>query len=218
MKEKEDVSRATRMLGETFEDGRRALEFFGEGKSVPTVSVFGSSRLPEDDPACRMARLFGERMASAGIRLLAGGQEGLMGQALAGARELGVALSWQRGRAPEDRIDGKGLQFFHLSMRKRFFLWPSRAVVLFPGGYGTLDELFELLALRQTETWARIPAFCAEVSGRPFWEPFWKTLAEVLRSAPYLDRDAECPLPVVRDVEELSRRVGEAVFSWEPGE
>lgn len=214
----EEMSRATRMLGETFEDGRRALAFFGEGKSVPTVSVFGSSRLPSDDAACRMARLFGEEMASAGIRVLAGGRESLMGQVLEGARELGVPLTWKREELPEDPVQKRGLRFLHLSMRKRFFLWPSRAIVLFPGGYGTLDELFELLALRQTESWARIPAFCAEVAGRPFWEPFWETLDRVLRSAPFLDREAECPLPVVREVEELSRRVKESVFSWKEWE
>ena len=211
---KEDIPFGARMLGESFEDGQRALAFFGEGKSVPTVSVFGSSRLPEEDPACRMARLFGERMASRGIRLLAGGKEGVMGQALAGAREFGVALNWQRGDSGEDPAATNGLRFLHLSMRKRFFLWPSRAVVLFPGGYGTLDELFELLALRQTETWARIPAFCVEVSGRPFWEPFWGTLVRIFGAATYLDREAECPLPVLEDMDELTHRVREAVFSW----
>lgn len=108
------------MLGESFEDGQRALAFFGEGKSVPTVSVFGSSRLPEQDPACRMARIFGENMASSGIRLLAGGQEGLMGQALAGAREFGVALNWQRGGSPDTPPGTNELRFLHLSMRKRF--------------------------------------------------------------------------------------------------
>ncbi len=211
---KEERTFGARMLGESFEDGQRALAFFGEGKSIPTVSVFGSSRLPEEDPACRMARLFGEYMASSGIRLLAGGQEGLMGQALAGAREFGVALNWQRGGSPVNPSGTNELRFLHLSMRKRFFLWPSRAVVLFPGGYGTLDELFELLALRQTESWARIPAFCVDVSGRPFWAPFWETLANTLRSAPFLDRDAECPLPVLEDLDELTRRVQEAVFRW----
>lgn len=212
------LSAAGRMLGETVEDGKRALAFFREGKSVPTVSVFGSSRLPENDPACRMARSFGVEMALSGIRLLAGGREGLMGQALAGAGPMGVALSWQR-EGSSDGTDGPGeLRFLHLSMRKRFFLWPARAVVLFPGGYGTLDELFELLALRQTEAWARIPAFCAEPPERPFWNPFWKTLEGLLRSAPYLDRDAECPLPVVVDVKALSRLVREAVAGWKDGE
>ena len=211
-------STAVRMLGETVEDGKRALAFFREGKSVPTVSVFGSSRLPESDPACRMARSFGAEMAQSGIRLLAGGREGLMGQALSGAGPMGVPLSWQREGSADGPGGGVELRFLHLSMRKRFFLWPARAVVLFPGGYGTLDELFELLALRQTEPWARIPAFCAESPERPFWEPFWNTLNRLLRSAPYLDREAECPLPVVGDVDELSRLVREAVAGWKESE
>ncbi len=209
---------ASRTLKGAIREGRRALGFFRDGKSEPTVAVFGSSRLPSGDPASRMAFSFGEAMARSGIRVLAGGFEGTMGAALEGAGEKGVALEWEPEPVLTEETDRRGnrLVFAHLSVRKQFFLWPARAVVLFPGGYGTLDELFEMMALRQTEEWARIPAFCADTPDRPFWRPFWDGLAPLLRQAPFLAPGAECPLTVVEDGAVLAGKVIEAVKSFDP--
>ncbi|MHB8422086.1 MAG: LOG family protein [Leptospirales bacterium] len=204
----------TRSLGRAIREGRRALDFFRDGKSQPTVAVFGSSRLSSEDPASRMAFAFGLAMARAGIRVLAGGDEGVMGSALKGAGEKGVALDWEPELVnPASDPLGRRLVFAHLSVRKQFFLWPARAVVLFPGGYGTLDELFEMMALRQTEEWARVPAFCADIPGRPFWKPLWGALEPLLREAPYLSPEAECPLRIVDDGCVLAEKVIESVMS-----
>lgn len=209
--------KVNRSLKGAIVEGRRALDFFRNGKSEPTVAVFGSSRLSPDDPVSRMAFSFGEVMAKSGIRVLTGGFEGTMGAALEGAGEKGVALEWDPESVLIEEADRREnrLVFAHLSVRKQFFLWPSRAVVLFPGGYGTLDELFEMLALRQTEEWARIPAFCAETPERPFWRPFWEGLEPLLRQAPFLPSGAECPLTVLEDGIVLAERVIEVVEAFD---
>lgn len=207
---------ASRSLQSAIREGRRALGFFRDGKSQPTVAVFGSSRLSAEDPASRMAFDFGLAMARAEIRVLAGGFEGVMGAALKGAGDKGVALEWEPGvGSPVPGSLGDRLVFAHLSVRKQFFLWPARAVVLFPGGYGTLDELFEMMALRQSEEWARIPAFCADVPVRPFWRPLWDALEPLLRQAPFLSSEAECPMMVVQDGRVLADKVIEAVKAYD---
>lgn len=192
------------------EETRRAFRFFRNLENGPAVAMFGSSRLPPEDPVCRMARTFGEAMGREGVRVLAGGHDGAMGAALGGAGSWGTALEWDpdEGKMPET---GQRLVFRHLFLRKHFFLRNIRAVVLFPGGYGTMDELFEFLALRQVDLWAGIPAFCAESPERPFWVPFWNGLAAILKSAPFLPEGAECPLPVESEPERLVEKVLEGV-------
>jgi predicted Rossmann-fold nucleotide-binding protein len=188
----------------------RAFRFFRTLEPGPVVAMFGSSRLPSSDPVCRFARTFGEVMSREGVRVLAGGHDGAMGAALSGAGRWGTALEWDPASGDPHETDRR-LVFRHLFLRKHFFLRKIRAVVLFPGGYGTMDELFELLALRQVNDWAGIPAFCAESPERPFWRPFWDGLSVILKSAPYLPVDAECPLPIESDPDRLGARVLAAV-------
>lgn len=188
----------------------RAFRFFRTLEPGPAVAMFGSSRLPSSDPVCRFARTFGEAMSREGVRVLAGGHDGAMGAVLSGAGQWGTALEWDPASGNPRGADRR-LVFRHLFLRKHFFLRKIRAVVLFPGGYGTMDELFEFLALRQLEDWAGIPAFCAESPERPFWRPFWDGLSAILKSAPFLPDDAECPLPVESDPGRLGARVLAAV-------
>ena len=148
-----------------FEYGFEALADLG-----PAVSVFGSARAPRGSPdyefARSAARCFGER----GLALITGGGPGIMEAANRGAREAGavsvglnIELPFEQHANPYLDIE---LTFRHFYVRKVMFVRYAQAFVGFPGGFGTLDELFEALTLIQTE---KIRHFPVVLMGSEFW-------------------------------------------------
>jgi uncharacterized protein (TIGR00730 family) len=120
----------------------------------PAVSIFGSARVKEDSPAYRSARDVGRRFAEAGWAVITGGGPGVMEAANRGAKEGGglsvgfnIDLPHEQGSNPYLDIS---YTFKHFYARKVCFVKPAEGFVIFPGGFGTLDELFEALTLIQT--------------------------------------------------------------------
>ena len=149
-------------------NGLRGLHFVG-----PCVTVFGSARLREDHPAYALARETGGRLAGAGFTVMTGGGPGLMEAANRGAREAGgpsvgcniVLPIEQPPNAYVDRV----VTFEHFFVRKVMLVKYSFGFIALPGGYGTLDEIFEAATLVQT---GKISDFPIVLVGRDFWEPF----------------------------------------------
>lgn len=136
----------------------------------PAASVFGSARLPADSPYCALATELGERLARAGFAVIAGGGPGIMQAANRGAFEAGgtsvglnIRLPAEHTNNPFQSID---LQFEYFYSRKATFFMHSMAYIALPGGFGTLDELFEALTLIQTR---KIPQGPVILMGRSFW-------------------------------------------------
>jgi hypothetical protein len=120
----------------------------------PAVSLFGSARLGEDSEPYRLAREAGRRFAEAGWAVITGGGPGVMEAANRGAKEAGglsvgfnIELPHEQGSNPYLDIS---YTFKHFYARKVCFVKPAEGFVIFPGGFGTLDELFEALTLIQT--------------------------------------------------------------------
>jgi hypothetical protein len=120
----------------------------------PAVSLFGSARLSEDSEPYRLAREAGRRFAEAGWAVITGGGPGVMEAANRGAKEAGglsvgfnIDLPHEQGSNPYLDIS---YTFKHFYARKVCFVKPAEGFVIFPGGFGTLDELFEALTLIQT--------------------------------------------------------------------
>jgi uncharacterized protein (TIGR00730 family) len=120
----------------------------------PAVSIFGSARLGEDSEPYRLAREAGRRFAEAGWAVITGGGPGVMEAANRGAKEAGglsvgfnIELPHEQGSNPYLDIS---YTFKHFYARKVCFVKPAEGFVIFPGGFGTLDELFEALTLIQT--------------------------------------------------------------------
>ncbi len=120
----------------------------------PAVSIFGSARLSEDSEPYRLAREAGRRFAEAGWAVITGGGPGVMEAANRGAKESGglsvgfnIELPHEQGSNPYLDIS---YTFKHFYARKVCFVKPAEGFVIFPGGFGTLDELFEALTLIQT--------------------------------------------------------------------
>lgn len=137
----------------------------------PAASIFGSARLAPQSPYCRLAEELGQRLAKAGLAVIAGGGPGIMHAANQGAFEAGgtsvglnIKLPAEASNNPFQTID---LQFEYFYSRKATFFMHSMAYIALPGGFGTLDELFEALTLIQT---GKIPAGPVILVGSQFWQ------------------------------------------------
>lgn len=160
-----------------------ACAFFRGLQAVPKISVFASSSLDATDSAWSLAKELGGEIASEGFLALAGGRDGLMGAVLDGANAVntgsGVALLCRPGCSPGKTPQGDFLfgQFF---LRKQFFLTESEGIVVLPGGYGTLDELFFWLATSRLDGSYQVPAVFLDDPENPFWPILWRPLLEKL--------------------------------------
>ncbi len=143
-----DPWRALRILGE-FVDGFDALARVG-----PAVSVFGSARTPEDAPHYELAREVGRLLAERDYAVITGGGPGIMEAANRGASDAdGISVGCTIELPHEERVNpyvNLAISFRYFFVRKTMFVKYSEAFIVFPGGFGTMDELFEALTLIQT--------------------------------------------------------------------
>ncbi|MBZ5740102.1 TIGR00730 family Rossman fold protein [Nocardioides mangrovi] len=159
-----DPWRVLRMQAELVE-GFGALAELG-----PAIAVFGSARLAADNPWRAAAETVGRRLAEEGFAVITGGGPGAMESANKGASEaggvsvgLGIELPWESGL--NEWVD-VGVNFRYFFARKTMFVKYAQGFVVFPGGVGTLDELFEALTLVQTE---KITDFPIVLVGASYW-------------------------------------------------
>jgi len=145
--------------------GFRKLHFVG-----PCVTVFGSARFDEDHVFYRQARLIGQRLAEQGFTVMTGGGPGIMEAANRGAkdvngRSVGVNIVLPKEQKPNPYVD-RFVDFEYFFVRKMMLIKYSYAFVVCPGGFGTLDELFEVLTLIQT---GKLEDFPVALVGREYW-------------------------------------------------
>jgi hypothetical protein len=138
---------------------------------TPCVTVFGSARFPEHHPHYRLAHELGGELARAGYGVLTGGGPGIMEAANRGAREagglsLGCNIRLPREQQPNPYLD-RFIEFEHFFIRKVMLVKYSTAFVVMPGGFGTLDEAFEVITLVQTGKLDRFPVIGM---GGDFWD------------------------------------------------
>lgn len=147
--------------------GFRALHFVG-----PCVTVFGSARFPEDHPYYQLAREVGARLSRSGFTVMTGGGPGIMEAANRGAKEaggysVGCNIELPVEQRPNPYLD-RWVSFRHFFVRKLMLVKYSYAFIALPGGFGTLDEIFEVATLVQT---GKIKEFPIILMGREFWRP-----------------------------------------------
>lgn len=161
-----ELGRAIRILRE-FMKGFRALHFVG-----PCVTVFGSARFTEGNEYYELAREVGRRIAGLGLVTMTGGGPGIMeaanrGARDAGGRSIGCNIELPLEQQPNPYLD-KWITFRYFFVRKVMLVKYSYAFVVLPGGFGTLDELFEALTLVQTR---KILGFPVVLMGVSYWQP-----------------------------------------------
>jgi len=167
----------------------RIIAEFVEGfealfKVEPAVSIFGSSRIKEDSPLYHKAYELAKALVKEGYSIITGGGPGIMEAANKGASEAGgksVGLNIDLPtEQPANPFANLRLSFRHFFVRKVMFTKHSVAFVFFPGGYGTLDELFEILTLIQTRKTRRVPLILMD---RTYWKGLLSWLKEPVLSS-----------------------------------
>jgi len=153
---------------------RYAYKVFAPYRGTRKVTVFGSARTTPDAPEAEVARQFGRRMVERGWMVVTGAGGGIMGATQQGAgREqsfgLNIRLPFEQEANPWIADDPKLITFKYFFTRKLFLVKEASAVALFPGGFGTMDETFELLTLMQTGKAAIVPVVLIEAAAKPYW-------------------------------------------------
>ena len=190
-----------------------AAEFLSGFQAVlridrPAVSIFGSARVDEHAGVYRQARDTARRFAEAGFAVVTGGGPGVMEAANRGCQEAGglsvgfnIELPHEQGLNPYCDIE---LTFKHFYARKTMFVKAAEGFVIFPGGFGTLDELFESLTLIQT---GKVLNFPVVLFDRDYWEELLDWIREEPLDDGLISPDDVELLHVTDDPEEAVRLV-----------
>jgi uncharacterized protein (TIGR00730 family) len=170
-----DSWRVFRIMGE-FVTGFDHLAAITRG-----VSIFGSARIDEDDPYYSAARETARLLAEANFEIITGGGPGIMEAANRGAYEVGKVSVGCNIELPFEQMPNpyltKSLSFKYFFVRKTMFIKYSNAYVIFPGGFGTMDELFEALTLIQTR---KIRNFPVVLFGSQYWQGLLQWLTSTM--------------------------------------
>jgi uncharacterized protein (TIGR00730 family) len=202
--ELDDEARLARIQDE-LAHGFDALAHVGKA-----VSIFGSARTPRDDPAYERARSLARRLGDEGFAIITGGGPGIMEAANRGARDagahsIGLAIELPHVEPPNSYLD-IALEFHYFFVRKVMFVRYASGFVVFPGGFGTLDELFEAATLRQTE---KIRHFPIVLFGSRYWEGLLGWLRDPVQAEGKLSPGDIDMLEVTDDDEQVLRTLRE---------
>jgi uncharacterized protein (TIGR00730 family) len=161
-------------LIQSVETMARALEH-----SDKVVAIFGSARLDETTPDYALARETGRLLGQSGFAVLTGGGPGIMEAANRGAQEgdglsIGMNIHLAQEQAPNSYLDAQH-ECMYFFVRKMMFAKYAHGFIIFPGGYGTMDELFEALTLIQTGKLANFPVI---LIGTSYWRPLVNWLGD----------------------------------------
>ncbi|MCK4342855.1 MAG: LOG family protein [Phycisphaerae bacterium] len=184
-----------KLLHKSLAELRYALKVFAPYGQTRKVTIFGSSRTPEDHPDYQQAVLFARKMCESGWMVITGAGDGIMKAGHGGAgREasFGVAIRLPFEQKTNTIIadDSKLVNFRYFFTRKLMFVKEASTIVLFPGGFGTQDEGFEALTLIQTGKASLIPVVMLEQPGGTYWLQ-WRAyvVAELLRTGMINEQD-----------------------------
>jgi len=172
---KDNVESAVRIFLEFL----RGFEFLD--LEMPAVTVFGSARFKSGHQYYELAREMGATLAKAGFCVFTGGGPGVMEAANRGAREaggrsIGANIHLPKEQKPNPYVD-RFIEFEHFFVRKVMLVKYSSAFVIMPGGFGTLDEMFETVTLMQT---CKIESFPIVAMGTEYWQPMFDFFRERL--------------------------------------
>jgi len=199
-----DLAGHVERIADEFREGFVAVARIGG----PAVTIFGSARIGEDHPAYAQAREVGRLLAQAGFAVVTGGGPGVMEAANRGASEggglsVGFNIELPHEQALNPYVD-LGLTFNHFYVRKTMFVKAAEGFVIFPGGFGTLDELFESLTLIQTGKVLHFPVILFDAA---YWQPLLDLIHGRLLADGMISPEDLALLTVTDDPQEIVRMV-----------
>ncbi|MQA62397.1 MAG: TIGR00730 family Rossman fold protein [Actinophytocola sp.] len=193
------------------------VEGFGALAEVPrAVTVFGSARTKREDPEYELGRQIGAALAEAGFASITGGGPGTMEAVNRGASEagglsigLGIELPFEQGLNPWVDL---GVNFRYFFTRKTMFVKYAQAFICLPGGFGTLDELFEALCLVQTK---KVTKFPVVLFGSKYWGGLYDWINESVRAEGKISEADMNLLHVTDSIDDAVQVVKDAYQAWE---
>ena len=197
-----DPWRVLRIQGEIVE-GFEALSKIG-----PAVSIFGSARVPEESASYQAARITATTLAKSGLVVITGGGPGIMeagnrGAMEAGGLSIGLNIKLPKEQTPNP-YQNVSLNFRYFFIRKMMFVKYSIGYVIFPGGFGTLDELFEAITLIQTE---KIEHFPLVLFGYDYWGRMIDWIKSTMLKESYISPEDLDMLTITDDPEEAAHYI-----------
>jgi uncharacterized protein (TIGR00730 family) len=174
-----------KLMNRSLKEMRYAAKVFADYRQFRKVCVFGSARTLPTAPEFQVAEEFARKMVEHDYMVITGGGDGIMGAAQRGAgREhsfgLNIRLPFEQRANEIIHGDGKLINFNYFFTRKLNFVKETHAFALFPGGFGTMDEGFEVLTLIQTGKSRVIPIVMVDAPGGTYWETWMEFLSEHL--------------------------------------
>jgi uncharacterized protein (TIGR00730 family) len=203
-----DLKIANAALGEMAE----AFRVFRPYRHIRKITMFGSARTLPDDPVYILARNLAARLASADWMVVTGAGPGIMAAGLEGAgREhafgVNIRLPFEGDANPFIAQDPKLVEMRYFFTRKLMLIKESHAYAILPGGFGTQDELFELLTLLQTGKAEPAPVVMVETPGGTYWQGWLRFVEDQAIAAGWVSPDDQALYRVVNTVEEASQEV-----------
>jgi uncharacterized protein (TIGR00730 family) len=201
-----------KLINKSFKELRYALKVFAPYRDVHKVSIFGSARTNENHNDYRAAADFARKMAAAGWMVITGAGGGIMAAGHGGAGAdpsfgLAIRLPFEQKTNPFIADDPKLINFKYFFTRKLMFLRSSHAIALFPGGFGTMDEGFEVLTLVQTGKSVPIPIVLIDSPGQGFWDAWQHYVKEHLLKHGLISPQDLSLYKITDDVEEAVKEV-----------
>jgi uncharacterized protein (TIGR00730 family) len=174
-----------RLMATAIRELRYSFRLFEPYAHRRKVAIFGSARTQPGRDEHRLAVMLGRQLADAGYMVITGAGAGIMhagheGAGLENSFGLNIRLPWEQGANPVILGDKKLITFRYFFTRKLMFIRQSDAIVLFPGGFGTLDEGYEALTLMQTGKAKLRPLLLVDRSGGTYWKSFDRYVREHL--------------------------------------
>ena len=182
-----------KVVNRAVDEFRYAARVFKPYRNVRKVSIFGSARVPEDEPHYELAAQFSRLLAGQGFMVITGAAQGIMKAGIEGAgteNSFGVNILLPfESPATILQDDPKLVTFRYFFTRKIFFVMEADAFALFPGGFGTQDEGFEVLTLLQTGKAPPMPIVLMELPGDDYWETWDRFVRKQLLGRGYISKE-----------------------------
>jgi uncharacterized protein (TIGR00730 family) len=203
----DDPSRGDlKILNRALKELRQAFKIFAPYEPVRKVSIFGSTRVAETEPFYLMARDLAHRLAQEDFMIITGAGPGIMQAGHEGAgrsKSFGVNIRLPSVQKANPFIEGdpKLMSFHFFFTRKLMFVKEADAVVIFPGGYGTHDELTEAITLAQTGKSQLVPLVLMDVPQGSYWQEWEKFLRSAVLSRGYITEEETGFVKLFHDIE-----------------
>jgi uncharacterized protein (TIGR00730 family) len=210
--QEDDKSADLKLMNATLKEMRFTSIIFGPYRNKRKVTVFGSSRIQPGDSMYEMAKLFGKKLAENGFMVITGGGGGIMQAANEGAGSensfgINIRLPFEQKLNPVIKDNPRQITYKYFFNRKIAFLKETDAVVLFPGGFGTLDEALETLTLVQTGKHDPLPLVLVDDPACSYWIHLIKLLEEELLARNYINQSDFAIFERVDSVDEAIEKI-----------